>query len=121
MYDNEEQGEAGEEDSQTENKTTKLEEETLRAKLQERIDEIKEELSLIKTRLAQKKRSNDDKLNDSQQQALLREELPKAEQLLAVVTGKIKEREELECKIWCQSLDIVLFLLQNTNQVMREG
>lgn len=116
MYDNE----ADNEEDPQNTRTTRLEEEKLRDNAQERVEELKEQLSAIKARLSHKKRSNDDKINDQQQQVHIQEELLKCEEVLAEVTGKINKRDEAESKIWCQSLDIAMFLLQNTNQVIKK-
>jgi len=85
--------------------------------IQDRIHELNKQKSLISAKQSQKKRTPEDKKRDDEELGSIQAELTDLEEALHNITTKINKRVEREIKIWCQCLDVAIFLLQNTNKV----
>lgn len=83
--------------------------------LQSKINELTKHKSILTTKQAQKRRSAEDRKKDEKQIQQLESEIEELNEALQK-TSKSDKKVELDGKIWCQCLEIAIFLLQNTNK-----
>eukprot|EP00026_Physarum_polycephalum_P000606 Phypoly_transcript_00607.p1 GENE.Phypoly_transcript_00607~~Phypoly_transcript_00607.p1 ORF type:complete len:1416 (+),score=260.93 Phypoly_transcript_00607:45-4250(+) len=93
----------------------KSDDEEHRSAVQVRLVELNKQLAALDRH--SKKKGAEAKCGDEDLRTLLEKEKVQLEATETRLTKQISVRDENECKCWCQSLDIALFLLQHTDKM----
>lgn len=103
-------------DEDVRDRSTPSDEDKLRSAVEQRLLEVNKQLAALDSKQT-KKRTAEAKRMDEELRSTLENDKVKFEEVLAKLMQQINQKDEAESKIWCQSLDVALFLLQNTNKV----